>query len=426
YKKPATRVLDGGVRMVETKVVGEDGKSSFKQEQSENDKRYQELIAKSDIDQKAKEWHKLGRLFNTVLIQTMYVRDEESTPPQFEPHFEFLVHTPAWTVVETSKADFLRPIAFYYPVYAEIKGKEQQVLVYWSVTEHYFIDRLGEKHPIGNNKEMTNPYNRLPISVLRFKSGMDFWGDGMWDLVDGNEEVSVQFANLAFTGLFQAHGQPVAINMNLSGEYELGPDRPIKAENAQKGPGQQDSSFHFESADAPITEIREMIDWMAAILQATKGLSPDEFVVQSKIQSGVAKIMDSAGIQETREDEQQVLENTEHDIFNTMRVIQNIEEPSKKIADDAEFSIHFAEPKVIKTTDEKIKEREGGIKLGYMSRVDIILEDNPEMTRDGAMKRLRQIIREEQQFKDEFGLLTEELGVPSNGTPKPGQTIPDL
>lgn len=418
YKSPARRDLDGGIKMVATEGA-ENGE--MEEQQSESDKRYQELILKTDIDKKSKEWHRLGKFFNTVLVQPVWVKDVENTPPQFEPHFEFLIHTPAWAVIESSKVDWLRPIAFYYPVWTELDGVNQQALNYWSITEHYFLDRLGRKHPVGNNTEMINPYNRLPIAVLRFKTGMDFWGDGMWDLVDGNEEVSVQFANLAFTGLFQAHGQPVAINMGLKGAPEIGPDKPISVENAKSGPGDQPSSFEFVSPNAAIADITNMIDWMVKVLQATKGLSPNEFVVESQMSSGIAKMMDSAGVQEMREDEQQVLEDFEHDLYSVTRTIQNIEDPSNKLDEDAAFSIHFAEAKVIKTTDEKIKEREAGTKGGWISRVDIIKEDNPEMSTEDAKNRLRQIILEEQEFKDEFGLLTGTFQ-PTNGTAAGGST----
>lgn len=413
YKKPAERVLDGGVQMVE--IGGENGQEQeLEEQQSDSDKRYQELLLKTDINSKAKEWHKLGKFFNTVLVQPMWIEDKESTPPQFEPHFQFLVHTPAWAVVEVSSADFLRPIAFYYPVWAEINGKSQQALVYWSIEEHYLVDRLGVRHPVGDNADMKNPYKRLPIAVLRFKSGMDFWGDGMWDLVDGNEEASVQFANLAFTGLFQAHGQPVAINMGIKGSPQIGPDQPIVTDDAGMG-GKQQSSFTFASPNADITGVTNMIDWMVKMLQATKGLSPNDFVVESRISSGIAKMMDSAGVQEMREDEQQVLEDFEFDLFDVTRTIQNVEDPGNKLADDAEFSVKFAETAVIKTTEEKIKERESGVKLGHMSRVDIIMEDNPGMSREDAAKTLQRIIREEQQFKDEFGLLTKEFEPGKNG-----------
>lgn len=380
YKKNPLRVLNGGIKQ-SSNAESVQSEPAFG---GDDDKRYQELLLASTISSKAKEWHKLGRLFNTVLVQPVWI---ESGKAGF---LDFVIHTPAWTVVESEENDWLRPRAFYFPVWKTIGDKFQQVLVYWSATEHYYIDHLGNKIAVPGNEHMLNPYGALPAAVLRFKEGIDFWGEGMWDLVDGNEEVCVQATNMFYIALFQAHGQPVGINLGLKGEPEIGPDKPILVDNAG-GNDQQSSDFKFASANPIIREIRDLIDWAIKLMQSLKGLSPQQFALEAKLASGVSKMIDSADLTEIREDEVPILENFEHDLFAVTRAVYNYHNPSKKISEKSAFSIRFADQKPTKTIEEKVREREAGLAQGWLSLTDILLEDHPELTRQQAEEKVREI-----------------------------------
>lgn len=388
YKDPATRSLDGGV-----KVAVENGEA--KSEQTPDDEKYQEMILSSSINRKAKEWHKLGRYFNTVLVQPRWDEKKET--------MDFLIHTPAWTGVEVQDDNHLIPKAFYYPVFRNINGKDEQYLVYWSEEEHFYIDRNGKRVAVPKNPGMVNPYGILPCAVLRFKDSMDFWGSGLWQIVDINEEICIQFTNLCDIAIFQTHGQAYSINMGLGGvKPEIGPRKPIVVERAGEADGQP-AEFGFAQPEAAITEVRETIDWMLDTLLSINGLNPSSVTAAVRIASGVSKMMDNADIQESRHDDQSILADFEYELFEVMKAVWNYHNPNK-ISDDAEFAIEFADPKVVKTADEKTKEREQGVRLGTMSRVDIIMEDNPELSREEAIEKLETIVAEERQWKDKFGI----------------------
>jgi hypothetical protein len=116
----------------------------------------------------------------------------------------------------------------------------------------------------------------------------------------------------------------------------------------------------------------------------------------------VSKILESTELNEIREDERQILEDFEYDLFDVTRVVHNYHNPSAKISDAAQFSMKFAEPKVVKTIDEKVKERDDGLSKNYMSLIDIVLEDHPELgSREEAEKYLQQIITENSKLKTE-------------------------
>lgn len=389
YKKPAQRCVDGGVSY-------ENQGGTLVEKQSKDDQKYQEMLSESSLTKRIRQAEPLLILFNTILIQPVWRKD----------YLDFTIHTPAWTVVETDPNDYLLPVSFYYATWATINGELQQVLVYWSATEHYWVDRNGRKIVPDGMLDTTNPYGILPCAVFRIRDGIDFWGEGRWNLVDGNEEVCVQLSNILYTALFQTHGQMVGVNTGIEGNPVMGPDQPILIES--RNPDSPAPSVTFQNANPMIAEVQSFIDWLLRTLQNIEGLSGNEMTLDPTLQSGVAKVQDAAYSVEAREDLISVLEEGEHELFEASVAVWNYHNPGKQINPEAEFSVKFADPKVSKTVDEKIKERDAALKMGIASRVDFILEDNPTFTREQAEAKLEQIFLEERKSKDEFGLLDNE------------------
>lgn len=438
YKEPAERMLDGGKKtVVELPEPGTGGDQSVGQShettktvQTGDDVTFQGLLSESTIGQKATEWNKLGKLFNTVLVEPVWRADPDLKNGGF---VDFTIHTPAFCLVETDPDDFLRPRAFAYTAWALVKGRMEQVFVCWDDARHFMVDRMGNTVAPPENPGLVNPYQTLPAAVLRFKEGGDFWGEGLWDLVDANEEVAIQLSNLGYVAILQGHGQAVAVNMNLPANTVVGPDRPIVVD---KVPGTSDMaapSFRFENANAPLEKIQAFIDWLVKSMQATKGLAASSFSLEAVVASGVSKNADNADVQEIREGDVPALLAFEKVLFRKVRAVYNYHTKGAKISEKAEFSIKFGESKVLKSVDEKNKEREFGLKNKTLSRIDIIMEDNPGLTREQAQEKLLQIIAEERQIEDKFGLLDalEKADGSAGGRPgagdsaRPGSELPD-
>jgi hypothetical protein len=401
YKQPAQRLLDGGVQQIVDEAT-----KDVKTEQSKADAAYQELLLNSTINTKSKEWHKQGKFFNCVLVQPIVVKNKKASA---ETYMDFIIHTPAYTSVETDQLNTQVLKSFAYPVSLMLAGKdkEEDYLVVWTEKEHYLLNKQMEKIAPLNNNGMINPYKRLPVAVLRFKDDPNsFFGEGRWSLVDGVEEIAVQATNLYRVSVFQTHGQAVSINAGLKGEVEVGEDKILQIENAG-AEGKQSADFYFRQASPLVAEVKDLIDWTLRSLQTDEGLNPNSAQIETNIASGVAKIMDNADLNEIRADDRQVLEDFEHDLFEVIRVVAS-QEQIANIGKEAKFSIRFAEPKVVKTVDEQIKEADSGIKNGIMSRVDLILEKYPELTREQAEQKLQQNLIENKKWEDKFGLFTDD------------------
>lgn len=392
YAEPPVRTLDGGL----TFTVGEDGSRTPKQ--SPADVLYQDILKASTIDRRMKEAERRGLYFNTVLVQPVYVdRPEELGGP----FLDYVIHTPAYTVVEWGDMNYLTPKAFYFPAYREIEGKPELVLVYWSATEHYYIRANRSRISVPESGVgFGNPYGMLPIAVLRIVETNDGWGNPMWDLADGNMECCEQVTNITYTAKWQAHGQAVAVNTGLKGEPEVGPDRVVMIEDRTGGTVQP--SFSFASPNPKIAEVQGLVDWMLRTIQSVRGIAGASLSLDASVQSGVSKIQDTVELAESRKDMVTICTETEKDLFRVTRAVWNYHS-SRKIDPSAEFDVKFKEPEPFKSVDDKVKERTFGLENNTMSHVEIILEDNPGMTEAEAVERFDQIVAEKRRLADKFG-----------------------
>lgn len=409
YKEVPERVLDGGkqieVRAAEmpastTAPPPSGAAPQVTEKQSPDDVAYQELLQSSTIEQRQSEWEKLAKLFNTVLVQPVWHEDKSKSEGGY---IDFMIHTPAWCCVETKDDDYTKAKSFWYPIWrspGENKPQEQ-VLIFWSETEHYLIAANGNRVNGVGNLQGKNPYGVLPVAVLRRKLSNDFWGEGMWDLVDGNEEICIQVSNLFKVAAFQLHGQPFGVNLNLAGEPVLGADKPILVDGVESGTVQP--SFAFVTANPQLKPVMDLVDWALKNIQIAKGLGSNQVDIQQSIASGASKMVDNADVQEERVSAIPIFQQFEAELFDVTVAVYNYHAKGKKISEKADFSCKFPQPKIVETQDEKNKKRTVGLANGTMSRIDILMEDN-NLSREEAKMKLRQIIAENKEFDDEFGL----------------------
>lgn len=403
YAEPPVRELDGGVTYDIDETTGE--RTPL---QSKSDVVFQEMLKRSTIDRRMKEAERRALYFNTVLIQPRYIERPDDAGG---PYMDFVVHTPAFTVVEWDEMNHQTPTAFYFPAYRTIDGATEQVLVYWSADEHYYIRRNNVRVPVPGMKSMANPYDVLPAAVYRIVESNDGWGNGMWDLVDGNIECCEQVTNIAYTAKFQAHGQPVAVNMGIKGEVDIGPDRVLTVDDRTGG---TPPSFSFANANPAIAEVQGLVDWMLRTLQNIRGISGSSMSLDATVQSGVSKIQDAVELTESRKDMVTIATEFEHDLFRVTRAVWNYH-AKQRIEPSAEFTVKFKEPEPFKSVDEKIKEREFGLKNNVMSYIDIIKQDNPQMDDQQAAERFDQIVAERRRLADKYGFF--DGGNTTPGTP---------
>ena len=158
----------------------------------------------------------------------------------------------------------------------------------------------------------------------------------------------------------------------------------------------------YVSPDAPIEEIIKTVDYLAKQAAITNGLPATVMSTEPTEQSGVARIVGNQELEEMRSDDIALFTEYERKLFDVFRVVWNTHNTMRKLSDTAVFQVDFYDPKPVTTAAEQVQNWERLLGMGLLSPVDILLERNPDLTRDEAKARMLQIRDEIQEFSDAY------------------------
>ena len=349
---------------------------------------YQLLLEGSNINSRAKEWHRLSKLLDTVYVQAIWRGD----------HLEYDVFPPHKLMVKENADNYLLADEVSYDLTTPT-GDTQRV--FWSIDEHWITDQQGRPVAGRNPWNGVNKYGILPFAILRLREVENHWGEGDTQLVDINEKINILLASLNFNAIMQSHGQAVAINMDVEGQFQTGPDKVITAKNV---PGDQTASFAFVSPQPAIDSNVKLIDWMIKTAAMSRGLPAASVSIDETPQSGAAKAIDNIELFEIREDDLEYLRPFEKQLFEVSRVIWNYEQPDKKIAEDAEFGVDFVKPEPPMTRDEEMKYKKALMEFGLWTPVMDAIDEDEGIDEEQALAFVRRNLEIRNELNDQYGL----------------------
>lgn len=396
YKDPAERFFEG-----------EETESEELTEEDELTDYYNNIIP-SDVNSKNKKAHRFAKLFNTSLTQVSFNKTTGKVEYLIEPSHKLKVIPDENDYMKISEIS-------YEKEFKNEKGMNEVYTVVWNKTEHYKKDALGKKTAIGNNEGMANPYKDqsgegiIPFAVLRLNEGEDFWGIGAEDIVNVNEIVNFLLTFLLNDSIVLGSGGVLlAVNLGLDKKGEEGESsgvkkvrasrrKPIVVETKGQITDNIPPSLSYVNTQPLITEIQNTIDYRIKQIAVLKGLNPNTILSAIKDTSDYQKMMDSLEQIEVRRDDLEPCRNYEKELFDITRVVNNTaaKDPAlrtkfelQEIPWDIELSVDFAEIKIEKTNQELWADRNERLKLNLITPVDILIEENPDLSEDDAKKRL--------------------------------------
>jgi len=270
-----------------------------------------ELYEEMNYSQSIIEQYKQGWLFNTILAQPVYRNGT----------IEIDIITPNFCSVETYENDYSRMKA----VMISKSINNEDMIVYWSDTEHYYINSKGVKLNVtdeeGNSNGMRNPFGTLPFAKLSFNQSSDFWGEPQQDLVENNIWYDVKESNQIFVEMFQGLGVGLGVNLGKTEVVSISPNTIIQVDNVRAD--DQPPSLTFASTSAPLAELRESTDYMYRRIGNSKGLSSASMTNEVTEQSGVSKAYDSLELQIKKDSHKIVMKNYERELFEKIRLVNN-------------------------------------------------------------------------------------------------------
>jgi len=124
----------------------------------------------------------------------------------------------------------------------------------------------------------------------------------------------------------------------------------------------------------------------AKIVLAQYGFDVEAFERSGSPTSGFHLKIKKEAILEKREDQLPVYRNREKEIFKISRIVWNYHNPNEKIDIKSKHKIDFGEITFPKSIDEEAKEFEFLKRNNVKTDIDLIIDDNPDLTREEAME----------------------------------------
>lgn len=328
------------------------------------------------------KWKMINRY--TTLLKTLLVRVNFRNGS-----LDLDVITPDIASVRTgnSPEDIIEVIVTHYPE----SGKSEEVTYsVWTASTFERLDYRGQ-----TIETIPNPYGVIPYTPIWDRCpASSFWLSGGDDLIVIQESISEKLCDLLYTIRHQGFSIGVLKGGQTSGGtiqadpgsfIELGSDGDVKYVNAQ----------------APIEEIISAIEFLLAQAAVSNGLSAASLSTKNIDESGIAKVVGTRELEELRRDQIALYSKYEQNLFNLMKTVWNVHNPSKKFSDKCKLLADFYDSKPSLSPDKEADMWAKLLSLEVISPVDVAMARNPDLkTREDALAYLIQV-------KEEIKTLTE-------------------
>jgi hypothetical protein len=345
------------------------------------DEAYQEILAGSNINQRAKSWGRFAKLLDTVYVGVIWRKD----------HIEYDILPPHMLRVVVNPDNFLIADKLSFSI---ILPDGTVGAVVWTPTENYVVDEYGKRLASPENPDGKNPYGVIPYLPCRLRMVENHWGEGDSGLVDLVEKSNIMLVSTFHNGIMQSHGQAVAINLggtrgkgDASEDVILtGPDTIIEANDVRKDVVQPD--FFYAQPQPAIEPCLKQIDFMLKMAAVERGLPAESVSFDVTAQSGAAKSIDNQELMEVRQSDIEALRAFEKSLFEVTREVWNYH-GKPGIPESAVFGIDFDEPKVQLSEKEELEVKEKKYPLGLWTPVDDVIDEDEGIDEKAAVELIR-------------------------------------
>ena len=348
-------------------------------------------IMPEDLNTEDKWAHRLGKLQCTVLTQVMA---DNKDPLQSRIKYKTM---PSNLYKVKYDEDTMELLQVSYEKYY---GDEAFTIV-WEPTAHYRVDANSNKSTIPGRKDQSNPLGILPFARMKLKKSLDFWGEGLSDVVHVNEQINFLLTKVVNSDiLLGTEGTILGINLQAKtrGREEagikkirVGRKHPLTVEDVHTDMVSPD--LKHISFDPQIGSIMDFVDRYIILIANTKSLDPKSFLSVVKDTSDYQTLMGMVTQIEVRRDDIEPLRVYEKERFNITKAVNNYYSGVEgykftKIPDNLELDVDFADVEAYKTTQDIWLDRAEREKRNMGSAIDWLKEDNPDLTDEEAIDML--------------------------------------
>lgn len=345
---------------------------------SEQDKAiFSEIMQTTSLNPKMKICSRYTQLLKTTMLRPVWRKGQMD--------LDVLTGDILDVIVADTPEQLEQVLITHYPQSGEETDIEYSL---WSAETYRRLDYNG------NTLETApNPYLIIPMVPVwdSYPVGGSFWQAGGDDLINIQSAVNEKLTDLLLVIRQQGFGQAVIKGVPDTGKIQVGPGTTIEIENPQ-------GDFYYAKTNAPIQSILNAIDFMVKQLAVSNGLPASSLSVKPTQESGLARISGNRELEELRRDQISLFNTYEKRLFNMFRVVWNVHNPGRKISEKARLKIDFYDPKPTLSPDKEAEKWEKELAMGTISRIDILMLKNPDLTREDAKQKLLEIQEENKLF----------------------------
>tara|TARA_R110002012_G_scaffold182_4_gene678 strand:- start:403 stop:1752 length:1350 start_codon:yes stop_codon:yes gene_type:complete len=278
--------------------------------------------------------------------------------------------------------DPLKPYAIVYPIAqkASVLDASPEQFVYWDAENTFVFDKDGKQYTSDDNPDMVNPYGVLPF-IECFRDGKpetDYMDtNASIDLIKTNLAINVAETNKNANIMFQSFGY---LFVNGSG---------IDKDTMQIGQDKInylgiDGAISIVSPPNAVPALDESIQSSYKMLAQNYHL-PTSFVEGTTAASGVALKMRNLELTDNRKSDIIRWRDIEHKLFELERLMIAVEQG--RDAGDLE-DVDYSESVEVLNDKEQREKWDWELSHGLIDKADILMQRNPDLTREEALDHL--------------------------------------
>ena len=235
-----------------------------------------------------------------------------------------------------------------------------------------------------------------------------YWNRGRVDLADVNRVQNIMLTGLAAGTWSQGWTQILATNVNEEIVKTVGPDSAWIATNVKRDDHPPDIKGVQLTSD--IDGMIRAAEFMSQFVALQNELPAQEFSIAGGVESGFAKRMNRAPLLEEREGDLSTWTAYLGDLFEIVKTVFDVELETGRMVppaglaqpftDGARLQIDYVEPKFPESPSDEyalMKQKQAD---GFAAPSDVMMSLNPDLSREEAIGRLRQIKAESDELGD--------------------------
>jgi hypothetical protein len=262
-----------------------------------------------------------------------------------------------------------------------------------------------------------NPYQILPfVPVFDYPPCGAFWLEGGDDIISAQEAINQALTDLLYVVRLQGFGQSIIKGAgNSEAPLQVGPATTIELP--------PEGDFRYESTKAPIKQVVDFIDYIIKQTAIANGLSSSTLATNPTQQSGVSKLVDNSELREMRRSDIALFNVYEKQLYELIKIVWNTHSTGPKLSESSRLKVDFYEVKI--SSDPLIQSQTWQILLGIgaIGLADVVIERNPDLSREQAIEHLKMIQAEHQSLGIEFPPPPQALNVETPNINKGKQNV---